>query len=66
MRAKSLKSYPTLCDAMDDSLTGSSTAGFSSKNMAVGCHALLQGIFPTEESNLGLLHRRQILYLLSN
>ena len=34
------------------------------KNTAVGCHFLLQGIFPTQGSNLGLLHllhRRQIL-----
>ena len=31
----------------------------------MGCHALLQGIFPTEGSNPGLLHCRQILYLLS-
>ena len=29
------------------------------------CHFLLQGIFPTQESNLGLLHCRQILYQLS-
>ena len=33
------------------------------KNTGVGCHSLLQGIFPTQGSNLGLLHRRQILYL---
>ena len=31
----------------------------------VGCHALLQGIFPIEGSNPGLLHCRQILYHLS-
>jgi len=31
----------------------------------VGCHFLLQGIFPTQGSNLGLLHCRQILYHLS-
>ena len=33
--------------------------GFSSKNTAVGCHFLLQGIFPTQGSNpcvLSLLH----------
>ena len=30
------------------------------------CHALLQGIFPTQGLNLGLLHRRQILYHLSH
>ena len=37
-----------------------------SKNTGVGCHARLQGIFPTPESNWGLLHRRQILYHLSH
>ena len=31
----------------------------------MGCHALLQGIFPTQESNPSLLHCRQILYQLS-
>ena len=31
----------------------------------MGCHALLQGIFPTEGSNPGLLHCRHILYHLS-
>ena len=29
----------------------------------MGCHALLQGIFPPQESNLGLLHCRQPLYV---
>ena len=38
---------------------------FPGKNTGVGCHFLLLGIFPTEESNLGLLHCRQILYQLS-
>ena len=32
------------------------------KNTEVGCYSLLQGIFPTQELNLGLLHCRQILY----
>ena len=31
----------------------------------MGCHFLLQGIFPTQGSNPGLLHCRQILYRLS-
>ena len=31
----------------------------------MGCHFLLQGIFPTQWSNPGLLHCRQILYHLS-
>ena len=29
--------------------------GFPGKNIAVGCHALLQGIFPTQGSNPGLM-----------
>ena len=33
-----------------------------SKNTGVGSHALLQGIFPTQGSNPGLPHHRQILY----
>ena len=36
------------------------------KNTGVGCHTLLQGIFPTQGSNSGLLHYRQILYSLSH
>ena len=32
------------------------------KNTGVGCHALLQEIFLTQGSNLGLLHCGQILY----
>ena len=32
------------------------------KSTGVGCHALLQGILPTQGSNPGLLHCRQILY----
>ena len=35
------------------------------KNTGVGSPSLLQGIFPTWESNWGLLHCRQILYQLS-
>ena len=31
------------------------------KNTGVGCHFLLQGIFPTQGSNPGLLHCRQML-----
>ena len=36
-----------------------------SKNIGVGCYALLQGIFPTQGLNSGLPHCRQILYCLS-
>ena len=35
------------------------------KNTGVGCHFLLQGIFPTQKPNPGLLQCRQILYRLS-
>ena len=35
------------------------------KNTGVGSLSLLQGIFPTQESNQGLLHCRWILYQLS-
>ena len=35
------------------------------KNPAVGCHALLQGIFPNQWLNPGLPHCRLILYHLS-
>ena len=35
------------------------------RNIGVGCHFLLQGIFPTQRSNPGLLHCRHILYHLS-
>ena len=40
--------------------------GSPGKNTGVDCHALLQGIFPTQESNVGLSHCRQTLYRLSH
>ena len=40
--------------------------GSPGKNTGVGCQSLLQGIFPTQGLNLGLLHCRQILYHLSH
>ena len=52
----------TLCNLMDCSPSGSSVYGDSQgKNTGVGCHALLQGICPTQGSNPGLPHCRQIL-----
>ena len=54
---------PTLWDTMDCSPPGSSVHGDSpGKNAGVGCHALFQGIFPTQGSRPGLLYCRQILY----
>ena len=52
---------------MDCSPPGSSVYENSlGKNIEVDCHALLQGIFPTQGSNPGLLHCRRILYPLSH
>ena len=46
---------------------GSSVYGDSpGKSTGVGCQALLQEIFPTQRSNPGPLHCRQILYCLSH
>ena len=60
------KSCPTLCEPMDYSLPGPSAHGDSSgKSTGVGCHVLLQGIFPTQGSNPSIPHCRQILYQLS-
>ena len=39
---------------------------FSGQNTGVGSRSLLQGIFPTQGSNLGLPHCRRILYQLSH
>ena len=53
MHAKLLQLCPTLCDPIDYTPAGSSVHGDSpGKNTGVGCHALLQGIFPTQRSNL--------------
>ena len=54
VRAKWLQFCPALCNAIDRSLPGSSIH-FPGKNTGVGCHALLQGIFPTRGWNPRLL-----------
>ena len=47
---------PNLCNPMGCSPPGSSVHGdFPGKSTGVGCHALLQGIFPTQGMNPGLL-----------
>ena len=62
-----VQSCPSPCDSMDCSPPDSSVHGDSpGKNIGVGCQALLQGIFPTQGSNLGLPHGRRILYCLSD
>ena len=56
----------TLCTLMDCRRPSLSVQGDSpGKNTGVGCHALLQGVFPTQESSPGHLHCLQILYHLS-
>ena len=52
-------SYPILCNSF---ICPWNSPG---KNIGVGYHSLLQGIFPTQGSNPGLLLCRQILYHLS-
>ena len=47
---------PTLCNPADYPWKS------SGKNTGKGCCSLLQGIFPTQGSNPGLLHCRQILF----
>ena len=58
------------CDPMDCSLQSPLSMAFPlssvhgdcpGKKTEVGCHALLQGIFPIQGSNPGLPHCRQIL-----
>ena len=45
---------PTLCDTMDCAHQAPLPWDSPSKNTEVGCHFLLQGIFPTQGSNLRL------------
>ena len=54
------QSYPTLCDPMDCPWNS------PGQNTGVGSFSLFQGIFPTQGSNPGLPHCRQILYQLSH
>ena len=61
------QSCPTLCDPMDCSLPGSSVYGvFQARVLEWVDHFLLQGIFPTQGSNPGLLNYRKTLYCLSH
>ena len=55
---------PTLCDPVDCSPPGSSVHGILQAR-TLEC-SFLRGIFPTQASNLGLLHCRQILYRMSH
>ena len=56
-----------LCGHMDCSPPGFSVHGDSpGTNIRVGCHVLLQGIFPSQGLNPGLPYCRQTLYQLSH
>ena len=58
---------PTLRDPMDCSLSGSSVHGiFQARVLEWIAISFSKGIFPTQESNLGLPHCRQTLYHLSH
>ena len=51
-----IQSCPTLCNPMDCSPPGFSVPADSpGKNTGVGCHVLLQGIFPTQGQKWSLL-----------
>ena len=51
------ESCPALCDPMDlEPASLFCPWDFPGRNTGVGCHFLLQGIFPTQESNPHLLH----------
>ena len=65
---KATRSCLTLCNPMDCSpLIYRFLCPWNSpsKNAGVGSHSLLQGIFPAQGLNPGLLHCRQILYSLN-
>ena len=58
--AKVAQSCLTLCDPIDYPWNS------PGQNTGVGTLSLLQGIFPTQGLNPGLLHCRQIVYQLSH
>ena len=62
MKVKATQFCLTLCDLMDLHTPCNSPG----QNTGVGTLSLLQGIFPTQASNSGLPHCRQILYQLSH
>ena len=62
MLSHSVMSDPMVCSPPCSSVHGDSPG----KNTGVGCHVLLQGIFPTQGLNPDLLRCRWILYHLSH
>ena len=58
--AKSLKSCPTLCDPMDFSLPAPYAHGILQERILEwGCHAFLQGTFPTQALSMCFLRLLQ-------
>ena len=66
VKVKVAQSRPTLCDPMDYSLPDLCPWNSPGQNTGVSSCPLPQGIFPTQWSNPGLPHCRQILYHLSH
>ena len=62
VKVKGAQSCPTVCDPPGLYSPWNSPG----QNAGVGSLSLLQGIFPTQGSNPGLPHCRQILYQLSH
>ena len=58
MHVKSLQPRPTLCNTVDCSPPGSSVHRIHQARILEWVAMLLQGIFPTQESNPHLLHRQ--------
>ena len=61
-----VKLCPTLCNPIFVTLEPIRLlrpCDFPGKSAGVDCHFLLQGIFPTQESNPGLPHCKQTLLL---
>ena len=56
------QSCPALCDPMTVARQAPLPLGFSRPEYWSGLPCLFQGIFPSQRSNPGLLHCRQILY----
>jgi len=64
---QSLSGVGLFCDAMDCSPPGSSVLGISqARILVVGCHFLLQEIFPMQGSKPSLLHWQADSLLLSH
>ena len=62
VKVKSLSGVQLFSTTWTIAYQASLSMGFPGKNTGVGFHFLLQGILPTQGTNLGLLHCRETLY----